>query len=210
MDARALGAAIRKAREKKGLTQLQAAKLAGLPKRTYETYERGELESPAVDKLGAIAKALDLASIDLGDFTAEQSGEPPPPGWEERMDRLEAQMERLAEAVEGLKTERPTPMQGAGHPFIPSPFELLNFAARPDTETLAREVGSRPEMGRSVPKAGVGAPEGELTGTYYPALAIEVPGLGVLLFRVSLYVEGRTEPIRIAANIGGAPTPAAS
>ena len=60
-----MATAIRAARKRKGWTQEIAAQKAGLPKRTYESYERGEIGNPAMDKVRAIANALDLAIADL-------------------------------------------------------------------------------------------------------------------------------------------------
>ena len=61
MDAQHLGNTIKRARKQKGWTQAKAADEAGLPKRTYESYERGEIEKPALEKVQSIARALDLA-----------------------------------------------------------------------------------------------------------------------------------------------------
>ena len=53
-----IGERIRAARRRRKLTQAEAAELVDLPKRTYESYERGELESPSWEKVRQISEAL--------------------------------------------------------------------------------------------------------------------------------------------------------
>ncbi len=52
------GRKIKKAREKKGLTQENAAHRVGLPVSTWARVERGESDDPKASTLRKIAKAL--------------------------------------------------------------------------------------------------------------------------------------------------------
>lgn len=92
------------------------------------------------------------------------------------------------------ETERPAPQQrGAG----------LNVGVPPHLKDLTRSLEDRDrEARKSVAARGMAEEKRELAGALYPGLAIEIPGVGVVMFRLSFYVEGRTEPLVLTANLG--------
>ena len=64
-DARKLGAAIRRHRKAKKLSQPELAKAVAVPDSTIYRLERGEFKVPRPEKLQRIAKALDVEFEDL-------------------------------------------------------------------------------------------------------------------------------------------------
>lgn len=63
MMSQEIAISIRAARQRKGLTQKEAALRAELPYRTYWAYEKGEIGSPSLENVRAIANALDAPEL---------------------------------------------------------------------------------------------------------------------------------------------------
>lgn len=78
LDVAKIGELIKDARKRGGYTQKAAAKRAGLPKRTFETYERAEIQSPSLDKLRSIADALDAPELLDKDLDSVMNPDPSP------------------------------------------------------------------------------------------------------------------------------------
>lgn len=65
-NSKSAGALFKKAREKKGLTQLEVAEKSGVHVNTYARFERGDQE-PTFPTIKKLAKVLD---IDISDIPA--------------------------------------------------------------------------------------------------------------------------------------------
>ncbi|MEM9596625.1 MAG: helix-turn-helix transcriptional regulator [Acidobacteriota bacterium] len=73
-----VGQALRRLREDAGLTQLDAARRAGIAKNSLSAWERGRT-APQLEKLLAYLEILAVDLRDLGDAVAEELGYPRPP-----------------------------------------------------------------------------------------------------------------------------------
>ena len=63
-----IGERLREARDKKGLTQAEVAKKAGMGTNRYAIIERGEAENVTINKLENIVEALGVKSSDILPF----------------------------------------------------------------------------------------------------------------------------------------------
>ncbi|MEM1202062.1 MAG: helix-turn-helix transcriptional regulator [Acidobacteriota bacterium] len=70
-----VGQALRRLREDAGLTQLDAARRAGIAKNSLSAWERGRT-APQLEKLLAYLEILAVDLRDLGDAVAEEMGHP--------------------------------------------------------------------------------------------------------------------------------------
>lgn len=65
---RKIGEELKKARLKKGMTQAEVAKKAGIGTNRYAVVERGEAENITINKLEKIVKALGIKGSDILPF----------------------------------------------------------------------------------------------------------------------------------------------
>lgn len=76
-NAKKLGAAIKRYRKAKGLTQPALAEAVGVPKSTMFRIEQGEFAAPSPEKLQRISRILDVDFEELFELAGYAAPEPP-------------------------------------------------------------------------------------------------------------------------------------
>jgi transcriptional regulator with XRE-family HTH domain len=111
-NAKKLGAAIKRHRKAKGLTQPALAKAVGVPPSTIYRLERGEFKLPKAEKLQRIARALDVEFEELFEIAGyEAPGLPEVPVYLRRKfddlsDEDLAKVERYIARIRNQETQR--------------------------------------------------------------------------------------------------------